>query len=73
MRTCYVAFTAIVTEEKSMKSSTADEVKGKFQEVKGKTKKELGKVNDPTLDGKDENKVGRVQRKTGQAVNVLEK
>ena len=36
--------------------------KGKFQEVKGKTKKELGEMNDPTLEGKDENKVGRVQK-----------
>jgi uncharacterized protein YjbJ (UPF0337 family) len=72
MRTCYVAFRAIVTEENSMKSSTEAEVKGKFQEVRGKTKKELGRLNDPTLDGKDENKVGRIQRKTGHAVNVLE-
>jgi uncharacterized protein YjbJ (UPF0337 family) len=62
-----------VTEENSMKSSTADKVKGKFQEVKGKTKKGLGTMNDPTLEGKDENKVGRVQRKTGQAENVLDK
>jgi uncharacterized protein YjbJ (UPF0337 family) len=73
MRTCYVAFRAIVTEENSVKSSTEDEVKGKFQEVKDKAKKDLGKLNDPTLEGKDENKVGRVQRKTGQAGNVLEK
>jgi uncharacterized protein YjbJ (UPF0337 family) len=73
MRTCYVGFRAIVTEENSMKSSTKDEVKGKFQEVKGETKKGLEKINDPTLEGKDENKVGRVQRKTGQAENVLEK
>ena len=56
-----------------MKSSTKDEVKDKFQEVKGETKKELEKINDPTLEGKDENKVGRVQRKTDQAENVLEK
>jgi hypothetical protein len=56
-----------------MKSSTGDEVKGKFQEVKSKTKKELAKLNDPTLEGRDENKVGRVQRKTRQAENVLEK
>ena len=56
-----------------MKSSTKDEVKDKFQEVKGKTKKQFGKMNDPTLEGKDENKVGRVQRKTDQAENVLEK
>ena len=62
MRTCYVGFRAIVTEENSMKSSTEVEVKGTS---KGKPKEELGKVmNDPTLEGKDENKVGRVQRKT---------
>jgi uncharacterized protein YjbJ (UPF0337 family) len=47
-----------------MKANTNDEVKGKFHQVKGETKKELGKLNDPTLEGKDENKVGRVQRKT---------
>jgi uncharacterized protein YjbJ (UPF0337 family) len=63
MQTCYVGFRAIVTKEHSMKSSTKDEVKGTFQEVKGETKKELGKMNDPTLEGKDENKVGRVPRK----------
>jgi uncharacterized protein YjbJ (UPF0337 family) len=58
MRTCYAGFRAIVAEENSMKSNTEDE-------VKGKPKEELGKVmNDPTLEGKDENKVGRVQRKT---------
>jgi len=50
-----------------MKSSVKVPVKSKFHEIKGKTKEELGKVmNDPTLEGKDENKVGRVQRKTGR-------
>ena len=35
-------------------------------EAKGKTKKWLGKLmKDPTLEGKDENKVGRVQEKIG--------
>ena len=35
-------------------------------EVKGKTKKVLGKLmKDPTLEGRDENKVGRVQEKIG--------
>ena len=47
-----------------MKSNTPEK-KGKLGEVKSKTKKELGKLNDPTLDGKDENKIGRIQRKTG--------
>lgn len=35
-------------------------------EVKGKTRTSLGKLmNDPTLEGKDESKVGRVQEKIG--------
>ena len=42
-----------------MKSGTKDE-------VKGTTKKRLGKLmQDPTLEGNHENKVGRVQEKTG--------
>jgi len=49
----------IVTEESIMQSRTKDE-------VKGKTKERLGKLmNDPTLEGKDENKVGRFQEKIG--------
>jgi len=57
-----------------MKSSAEVAAKGKFQEVKGKSKEELGKVmDDPTLEGKDENKVGRVQRKTRPADNSIER
>jgi uncharacterized protein YjbJ (UPF0337 family) len=57
-----------------MKSSATVAVKSKSHEAKGKTKEELGKVmNDPTLEGKDENKVGRVQRKTRQAANGIRK
>ena len=49
----------IVTEESIMQSRTKDG-------IKGKTKERLGKpMNDPTLEGKDENKVGRVQEKIG--------
>jgi uncharacterized protein YjbJ (UPF0337 family) len=63
-----------VTEEKGMKSSAENEVKGKFCKVKGKTKEDLGRLmNDPTLEGIDENKVGRIQRKTRQADNGLKK
>ena len=48
-----------------MKLSIEAEVNGKFHQVKGKPTEALGKVmNEPTLEGKDENKVGRVQRKT---------
>jgi len=57
-----------------MKSSAQVAVKYKFHEVKGKTKEEVGKLmDDPTLEGKDENKVGRVQRKTRQADDGIEK
>lgn len=57
-----------------MKSSAENEVKGKFCKVKGKTQEDLGRLmNDPTLEGIDENKVGRIQRKTRQADNGLKK
>ena len=57
-----------------MKASTNGEVNGKVHEVKGETKEKLRKLtNDPTLEGKDENKVGRVQRKIGRAEKAIEK
>ena len=56
-----------------MKSTTKHEAKGKSQTGHGKTKKELEKRNDPTLEGKDENKVGRIQNIIRPAENVLEK
>ena len=57
-----------------MKSSTNGEVKGKFHEVKVETNEKVRKLtDDPTLEGRDENKVGRVQRKIGRAEKALEK
>ena len=57
-----------------MKSSATVAVKSKLHEAKGKTKEELGKLmNNPTLEGKDENKVGRVQTKTRQTDNNIKK
>ena len=57
-----------------MKSSAQVAVKYKFHEVKGKTKEEVGKLmDDPTLEGKDENKVGRVQSKTFLGNNGVKK
>jgi hypothetical protein len=57
-----------------MKASTNNGAKGKFHEVKRETNERLRKLmNDPTLEGKDENKVGRVQRKIGGAEKVAEK
>jgi uncharacterized protein YjbJ (UPF0337 family) len=58
-----------------MKPSAKSPVNGKIHEVKVKPREELGKlVNDPTLEGKDENKVGRIQRKTrgGQRQKTLQ-
>jgi CRP/FNR family transcriptional regulator, cyclic AMP receptor protein len=50
----------IMAEENIMNSGTKDE-------AKGKTKKRLGELmKDPTLEGNHENKVGRVQEKTGR-------
>jgi hypothetical protein len=47
-----------------MKSSTEDQVKGKRHEGKGKTKVLVKQMKDPTLEGKDENTIGRIQSKT---------
>jgi hypothetical protein len=42
--------------------------------VKSKTKEKPGKLmNDPTLEGKDENKVGRIQRKAFQTDTGIKK
>ena len=50
-----------------MKATTKDGVKGKFHEAKADTDEKFRKLmNDPTLEGKGENKVGRVQRKIGR-------
>jgi uncharacterized protein YjbJ (UPF0337 family) len=64
-----------VTEESIMKArNNNDEVKGKFHEVKGESNGKVRKLtDDPTLEGKDENKVGRVQRRIGSAEKAIEK
>jgi hypothetical protein len=57
-----------------MKSSAKVAAKSRSREVKRKTREEMGKsMSDPTLEGKDENKVGRIQRKTSQADNGITK
>jgi uncharacterized protein YjbJ (UPF0337 family) len=57
-----------------MKSSSEGAFKAKVHESKGKAKEKLGKVmNDPTLEGRDENKVGRIQRKTLPVDTALKK
>ena len=59
-----------------MKSSTKDQIIGKFHEVKGKVKEKAGQViNNPDLEseGKSENLTGKVQKKVGQVEGVFEK
>ena len=51
-----------------MKSGPKVAIKAKAHGSKGMVKEKFGKaMNDPTLEGKDENKVGRIQRKAFQS------
>jgi len=59
-----------------MKSSTKDQVEGKFHELKGKVKEKVGDAtNRPDLadEGTDEKVGGKIQKKVGQVEKVLEK
>jgi uncharacterized protein YjbJ (UPF0337 family) len=59
-----------------MKSSTKDQVVGKFHELKGTAKEIAGKLSDnPKLEGEGigEKIAGKVQEKIGQIKKVLEK
>ena len=57
-----------------MKSSVGVAAKGKFSKIGGQDQGRGGKVmNDPTLEGKDENKVGRVERKILRNANGIKK
>lgn len=59
-----------------MKTSTKDQLEGKFHEVKGKVKETAGQaVNNPDLanEGKAENLGGKLQKKVGQVEEVFEK
>jgi len=59
-----------------MKSSTKDQVEGKFHELKGSIKEIAGKLSDnPELEGEGtgEKIAGKIQDKMGQIKKVLEK
>jgi uncharacterized protein YjbJ (UPF0337 family) len=61
-------------QEGDMKSSTQDEVKGKFHEVAGKIKEKVGKATqNPSLEyeGANEKTAGKVQKKIGEVEKVL--
>jgi uncharacterized protein YjbJ (UPF0337 family) len=50
-----------------LKARTSDKVRAKFHELKGETNEKLRKLtHDPTLEARDENKVGRIERKSDQ-------
>jgi uncharacterized protein YjbJ (UPF0337 family) len=57
-------FGVILKKENRMRSSAANKVKGKLEKVKGKSMTGTGKLNDPTLEGRDESKIGRIQKKS---------
>lgn len=59
-----------------MKSSTKDQIEGKFHEIKGAAKEIAGKLSDnPKLQGEGtgEKIAGKIQNKVGQVEKVLEK
>jgi len=59
-----------------MKTSTTDQIKGKFHQVKGDVKEKAGQVtNNPNLEaeGQDEKLSCRIQKKIGQIEKVFEK
>ena len=57
-----------------MKASSTDKLKSKSHEFKGKTNEKLRRlISDPTLEDRDENKVGRIERKIDPAEKVSKK
>ena len=59
-----------------MKTSTKDQIEGKFHELKGDVKQKAGQLtNDPNLEtkGQSEKLAGKVQKKVGQIEGVLGK
>ena len=64
----------LVMETNILKASINDKVKSKFRASKAETREELHKLtNDPTLEGKDENKVGRIERRIDRAEKAFRK
>jgi hypothetical protein len=75
--TCYVRPGNLISRFSGgsiLKASTNNRVKAKFRKSKGETNGKFQKLtNDPTLEGRDENKVGRIERKIGRAEKALAK
>ncbi|MFP4368383.1 MAG: CsbD family protein [Candidatus Kapaibacterium sp.] len=52
------------------------EIKGNWNEIKGKLKQEWGELTDDDLkreEGRDEELIGRIQKKTGQTRDTIVK
>ena len=57
-----------------MKAIANDAGKGSCHDIEGETNEEVQELTeDPTLEGRDENTVGRVEPKVGRTEKALEK
>ncbi|PWH85938.1 CsbD family protein [Brumimicrobium oceani] len=56
--------------------STEDKIKGNWNELKGKVKQKYGDLTDDDLkyeEGKEDELLGRLQKKTGEAKETIKK
>ncbi|NEN23103.1 CsbD family protein [Cryomorpha ignava] len=57
-------------------SATADKIKGNWNTIKGKLKQQYGDLTDDDLtyaEGKEDEMLGRVQKKTGESKENIKK
>jgi uncharacterized protein YjbJ (UPF0337 family) len=57
-------------------SATTDKIKGNWNQLKGKLKQQYGELTDDDLtyaEGKEEELLGRIQKKTGKTKEELSK
>jgi len=57
-------------------SATADKLKGNWNQIKGKLKEQYGELTDNELvyeEGKEDQLIGKIQEKTGQAKEDIQK
>lgn len=57
-------------------SATTDKMKGNWNVIKGKLKQEYGDLTDDDLtytEGKEDELIGRIQKKTGKAKDEIKK
>lgn len=57
-------------------SATTDKIKGNWNQIKGKVKAKYGELTDDDLkyqEGKEEELLGRIQKRTGKAKDEIKK